>query len=177
NLNGHALTIESGNTTAITRTGGYIKSESNLAFNTSTISWQNMTSGLHQFPFGVNSSSFIPVSFTPTAGFGGTVSISTRATQASDNMPFTTGVLTSVAAGLNVNGSEISTEDVVDRWWDISAPGFTADVEVCYRKEENTLMAGYNTSMLNIIQWNGTGWEEPIGYGTGTISGIGKVSA
>src|SRR5258706_4050103 len=54
-LNGNTITIENGSPDAITRSGGYIKSESLLASNNSYIKWKNISSGNYVFPFGKNS--------------------------------------------------------------------------------------------------------------------------
>ncbi len=176
NLNGYTLTVESGSPAAITRTGGYIKSEMNAADNASILVWKNMTPGLHKFPFGVNSTSFIPVSFTPTSGFGNDVSISTRATPATDNQPFPSGIIASQTNTINVNGNPVSMTEAIDRWWKINAPGFTASVILTYRGIENSSPTGNFNDPIRIIQWTGNGWTPPLGSGTGTTANTGTVT-
>ena len=176
NLNGYTLTIESGNPTAITRINGYIKSEMNAAENTSILRWRKLTPGLHQFPFGVNASTYIPVEFTPTSGFGGDVSVSTRATTATDNRPCASTPSPPPITTI-INGSDIAINDAIDRWWNIKADGYTATVSLSYRGEENTISPARSLGNISVLQWNGSGWNQPVGTGNGTTSGIGKVTA
>ncbi len=176
NLNGFTLTIESGSSSAITRTSGYIKSEVDAAINTSILLWKSLTAGNHEFPFGINSTSYIPVTFTPLSGYGGDVSISTRATAASDNEPFATGVTDLHTSSLSVSGNSVTTEDAIDRWWNINATGYTANVVLTYRGIENTSAAGTYTDPVRVIQWNGSNWTLPGGTGIGTIASTGTVS-
>jgi hypothetical protein len=175
NLNGYTLTIESGATSAATRTSGYIKSEMNVADNTSILLWKNMTTGSHKFPFGVNSTTYIPVDFTPVSGSGGNVSISTRATSSSNNEPFPTGII-DTSVNLLVCGTNVSTENAIDRWWHIDASGFIANVILTYRGVENSSSSGNYNDPVRVIEWNGTGWTTPSGTGTGTLATTGTVS-
>ncbi len=176
NLNGHTLTIESGIPNAVTRVTGYIKSEMNAAINASRFRWKNMSSGLHRFPFGVNAASYLPVDFSPTSGFGGDVTIATRATSTADNMPYP-ATSSPPPIDLMVNGINIATDQAVDRWWDISADGFTADVALTYRAEENTLSISNSVGPMSIIQWNVNRWNQQIGNGSAALSGTGRVTA
>lgn len=190
NLNGTTVTIESGSTDAINRLNGYIKSEIDNADNTSILKWENLTSGDHEFPFGSSSAEYMPITFTPTAGMGGTASISTRSTIV-DNTPLPQSVLQDLATvnpnlnGLSstqdsshiiVNGIDIAQDEVLDRWWQISAPGVTANVTLSYRGEENTLAASKANSTMGLITWDGSTWNKRPISGLGTTTGIGTVT-
>ncbi|MCX6292483.1 MAG: T9SS type A sorting domain-containing protein [Bacteroidetes bacterium] len=177
NLNGYTLSVESGIPSAISRTGGYIKSEMNAANNTSIINWKHLVSGTHTFPFGVNAGTYIPVDFTPVSGFGGDVSVSTRATSSTDNQPYPLIANSTQPVNMAINGNDISVTDVIDRWWNISAPGFTADITLTYDAAENTLSPVNKTGSLAILPWTGSDWGQPTGNGTGSTSAAGRVSA
>src|SRR5207237_9430137 len=127
--------------------------------------------------FGVNSTSYIPVYFTPTYGLGGEVSISTRATAALDNLPEAAGTSSARPIVAGIHEYNFSSADAIDRWWKISATGFKADVTLSYLGTENTLAAGNNHGNIGILQWNGNNWNEPVGNGNGVVSGTGTVSA
>ena len=64
----------------------------------------------------------------------------------------------------------------VDRWWDISAPGFTATVTVSYKGSENTLPDSSAVSPLQINEWNGATWTKGLLSNKGVTSGIGTVT-
>ena len=59
----------------------------------------------------------------------------------------------------------------------ISADGFTADVSLSYRGQENTMNSEHCCGALGIQSWDGNAWDPPIGIGTGTTSSIGTVTA
>lgn len=170
-LNGYTVTIENGSDNAITRTTGYIKSESPYASNNSYIKWKNVSSGTYVFPFGKKSHYYLPVIFSPVSRAGGDVMIRTRVT-GQDNVPFPVNPLNLSA----VNAPADPNENVIDRWWDINAPGFTADVTITYAGDENTVSAAYRTGPLNIEQFNNGSWTRVSNAGTGAISGTGTAT-
>ncbi len=174
-LNNYNLIVEDGSTSAITRTSGYIKSETNSAINNSIIKWMNMSSGAHIFPFAVNSTSYIPVTFSPSIGTGGYVEISTRGT-GSDNTPFPG--ISNVGAVTNINrqGTDVSADNVIDRWWVINAPGFTSDVTLSYRGSENSTSSANANGNFAMQYWDGTRWSAGAGTAAGVTSGIGTIS-
>ncbi len=174
NLNGYELTIESGAANAITRTNGYIKSETNAAYNPSILTWKNVSGGAHEFPFGKGPSAYVPVIFTPTAGMGGDVSISTRATLFSDNTPIAT-VTPSALTAVTVD-STYAMEQLIDRWWTITANGFTANVTLSYFGSENTLNDSFATGNMEVNQWSGAYWGIAPSAIKGVTSGIGTVT-
>ena len=123
-----------------------------------------------------HSSNYIPVTFSPFIGTGGTVEISTRATGA-DNTPLTG--LSNVAAVSNLNrqGVDVSSDNVIDRWWVVKATGFTADLTLSYRGSENTTLTANASGTFAMQTWDGTRWSTQFGSTTGVSTGIGTISA
>ncbi|MBL7849966.1 MAG: T9SS type A sorting domain-containing protein, partial [Cyclobacteriaceae bacterium] len=117
-LNGNTLSVGNSATTAISRTTGYIKSESTTA-PYGTIRWFiNNGTGTYTYPFGVSSTQYIPfvmnITVAGTKGVGsGYVPVSTYATAAT-NPPgeYPTGVT-------NLNGTT-GGASVTDRYWNIT---------------------------------------------------------
>ncbi len=178
-LNQHTLTINNPNTTAVTYGSGYILSETNVAVNPSIIQWNMGTvTGAHIFPFGVASVQ-IPFTFNKLTSTDANIQVSTRATAASDNLPWA-GIsdANTVPAVNNMNsvwgGSAVTS--VIDRWWDIySAAGVTANVTFSYRGIENTMTSNPN-GPIQAQHWNGSIWELPVGSGTGLTVGVGTCT-
>lgn len=175
-LNNYTLTIESGSPTAVSRMDGYIKSENTIANNQSIVKWMNLSAGEHVFPFGVSSREFIPFTFIPVTGIGGTVSIATRST-GSDNLPYPNGGTLSPVTDLKRNGIEISKSSIIDRWFDIVAIGFKANIIASYRGIENTLADSLVDATLSFQFWDQNKWSPSFGNGIGVRNGIGIVSA
>ncbi|MEO8087503.1 MAG: T9SS type A sorting domain-containing protein [Bacteroidota bacterium] len=175
NLGGNALTINSGATNAITRTSGYINSEMSAGIAAGTIVWKNMNFGFHEFPFGTNATTFLPVQFFFMAGNTTDVSVSTYAASTPDNLPLP------IENGVPVNftgaPSAFTNTSIVDRWWSINAPNVTAGLVVTYRGTENTLDPSYQSGPMGFISWTGNSWNAPASTGTGAISGTGTVSS
>ncbi len=168
-LNGQSLVIENGNSNAVQRTGGFVRSES----DNGSIVWNNMNSGLHEFPFGTSSTIYIPVLFTPLTGIGNDVSISTKGTPNSDNSPVPSNLLSTILSLINFGYAE---NEVIDRWWKVSATGMTADVTLKFNSAENTLSLPNRLSPLGLRSWNTLSWTQPKGYGFAVLSGIGSVT-
>jgi len=176
-LNDYTLTIENGASNAIIRTSGYIKGETTSGTNSNIILWQSMSSGSHVFPFGYSSTEYIPIDFNLSVGAGSDVSASTRATATTDNLPWTGP--SSVAAVSHMNdtsNTDRSVEAVIDRWWNFTASGVTADVTLSYRGVENTLSPVLQTGNLARQYWDGSDWSPMAGTGIGVTSGIGTVA-
>ncbi|MDX1903653.1 MAG: T9SS type A sorting domain-containing protein [Thermonemataceae bacterium] len=179
NLNNNSLGLDNSSLGAIVRNNtSFIRSETNSATNNSRICWNmGSTTGAFVFPFGVSVTEYIPVTFNKQTNASSVICLSTRATLATDNTPWTTGVSNMVG----ISGATAE-NDVIDRWWDISstvnplpAPG--ADITFRYRGVENTI-ASSQTDNLAVQHWNGSDWEAPYSSGSpGVTSGIGSVTA
>lgn len=189
-LNSNTLNITNSAVGAITRSSGYIVSETNLAVNPSVIRWYHRNvGGSKVYPFGV-AGSYIPFTFNITSAMTNTtayVDVSTRATAAADNLPWAGA--SNVAAVSNMYSQNPPTSpdgtipSVIDRWWDITnSHPVTADATFSYRGSENTLndplyFAG---ALIGAQYWNGSQWvpnNGTIGSAASVTSGVGSVLA
>jgi hypothetical protein len=179
-LNTHTLTINNSSVNAITRTTGFIESETSPITGYGTIKWlmNGASAGSsYVFPFGTSASgSFIPVSFDiTTAGSGSNpnLSISTYPTVTSaspNNRPLPTGLTSLMNA---FTGAE-NAPNVLDRFWVINAVNFTSlpvsTLAFTYRESEWDLSGGStNTiveSQLKAQFNNGVIWSNPPVLGT-----------
>lgn len=178
-LNSKQLTVTNSATTAITRTSGYVVSETPTNPNPSKLQWNiGATTGAHIFPFGVDGS-YIPVTFNNSVAAGNVI-ISTRATAGSDNAPWSSSGANAMFPDIEPTNSE--GKCLIDRWWDISANGGVtltapgADVTFTYRGSENTLQSSspnYQTGLLlSGAHWNSgpLDWNDGKGGAMGTYN-------
>jgi len=175
-LNLNTLTIQNPSTTAITRTNGYIVSETDLAINPSILAWNmGTTTGSFVFPFGATDGSYIPVTFNKTTSGSSNVSVSTRATATTNNQPLagaSDGGTIAAVNSLTSYGADISTSSVIDRWWDIyPSAAVTANVTFSYRGSENT--TSDPTTEIAVQHWTGSYWNNGKGGIAGTYSATG----
>lgn len=183
------LVVDNSAANAITRNTGWIISEGQYNY----VKWNCGTvTGNYIYPFGYNTSSYLPLTFNKTTAGASNVSVSTWGTATSDNLPWA-GVSDAgtVAAVSNMYdgtlGQDGSDEAVIDRWWDIyTSAAATANVTFSYRGAENTMSAGYQTAELASQHWTGSIWNDGKGgtsgsytsTGTnGVTAGIGSVTA
>jgi hypothetical protein len=174
-LNTHTLTINNSSVNAITRTTGFIESESSPLTGYGTIKWliNGASAGsIYVFPFGTSASgTFIPVSLDiATAGSGSnpSLSISTYPTVTSanpNNRPLPTGLVSLMNA---FTGAE-NAPNVLDRFWVVDAANFSSfpvsTLVFTYRESEWDLSGGStNTiveSQLKAQFNNGVIWSNP----------------
>ncbi|MBI2269249.1 MAG: T9SS type A sorting domain-containing protein [Bacteroidetes bacterium] len=150
-LNSNALYLTSNSAGALTRTSGYIISESTN--NEGEIFWNvGATVGSYIYPFGTIAGTYIPLIFQLTAGNAGYVSVSTYPT-ASDNTPYpsTPDNVTNLLRG----GTDNST-NVIDRFWQIdkNGPSGTATVSYTYDQAEVTGGVVGNEGLLQAQRYN-----------------------
>ncbi|MCC7232020.1 MAG: T9SS type A sorting domain-containing protein [Bacteroidia bacterium] len=177
NLNSRTLTIENGATDGIIRTNGYINGENDNAVNNSIIAWQDISSGIHIFPFGYSSAEYLPVTFNVLSGTGNTISAATRGTALPDNQPWSgAGDVPAVTTMAGPSNPDMSVLSVIDRWWNFSADGITANVTITYRGAENTVSSALRYGQFGIQAWNGTNWSTIQGSGNGVTSGTGALT-
>lgn len=181
-LNGYSLSIHAAAITSITRIGGYVKSE--LTNNTSKLKWfMGATAGARIFPFGVNNSTYIPLTYNLTSGNVDTVVISTYGTPPT-NLPWPT--LPQSVLNLNsLMGLLPDNRDAtVDRFWQIGKSNGTgissiATITFTYAPSELPIPP-YNvpTDMRAQRYHKGTNkWQTPLpgqttGANTVTVPGI-----
>jgi hypothetical protein len=156
-LNSNTLNVTNSAAGAITRSSGYIISETPSGSNPSTIRWYHRTvGGSKVYPFGV-AGSYIPFTFnitTPMANAGAYVQVSTRATASSNNQPWASGV--SHMYSPNVPYTDGSIPAVIDRWWQVdNSHALTANATFSYRGSENTLNLLYNNGLIGAQYWAG----------------------
>lgn len=173
-LNLHTLLVNNPNTTAVTRTTGFIISETDTANNPSVIEWNaGSVNGTYVFPFGLlTTPNYIPLTISKSSG-NTAMRVSTRMTPNSDNAPLESTVTTMYSALIGGSGEAAA---VIDRWYDISsATAFTGAVDFTYRGAENTTTFA-PTGTFGAQNWNGSGWLAVTGNGQGVTSGTAVVS-
>ncbi|MDO8999542.1 MAG: T9SS type A sorting domain-containing protein [Bacteroidota bacterium] len=186
NLNSFLLTITNPVAAAVTYGTGYVLSETNVAVNPSIMRWNMGTNtGAHVFPFGVAGSQ-IPFTFNKTTVGASNINVSTRATAASDNLPWAGasnvgGVTFFYCPNNLMSGNPCATNSVIDRWWDITpSAAVTANCTFSYRGIENTLNAPYNTGNIGAQWWDGSFWNlnnATTGSAPAVSAGVGAVTA
>lgn len=174
-LNSNTLIITNPLPSAVTRTSGYILSETNPAAGYGTVEWRmgNSTAGNNYiYPFGTFSGDTIPFHFNVAAAgtqtTSGNISVATYPTAANaspNNLPLPTGVsdLNNPATG---NDNSLL---CLDRFWIIDANNYaanpSADLIFSYRDTEwNTANASTNTILedsLRAWRWSGSQWQNP----------------
>lgn len=175
-LNANELTVNNSTASAITRTSGFIISETDPSSGYGTVKWMaGNNTGNYVMPFGNPSSGhYLPVSFeinTPGTGASGYLSVATYPTNTTalpNNRPLPTG-LTSL---LSVAGTE-NASNTVDRWWVMDVNGYSdkpvSTLSLTYRDSEWDASGG-STNMIteNMLQAqsnNGAVWN-PMTMGT-----------
>lgn len=188
-LNGNRIDITNSATGAISRSTGYIISETPSAVNPSIIRWYHRTDGGSKvYPFGVGGD-YIPFTFgitstmTNTAGY---VDVSTRYTP-STNLPWAGASNVAAVSHMFSPNPSASTDgtipSVIDRWWDISnSDPVTANLTFSYRGSENTLNDALYlpNGQIGAQYWDGTGWmpdNGTIGSAASVTTGIGSITA
>jgi hypothetical protein len=171
-LNTHTLLVNNPNASAITRTTGFIISETNMGTNPSLIEWNaGSTNGTYVFPFGLLAApNYIPLTISKSSG-NTSMRVSTRMTIANDNAPWESTVTDMYSTAVGGSGEVVA---VIDRWYDISsATAFTGAVDFTYRGIENTTVTP--TGTFGAQNWNGS-WQASVGSGPGVTSGTASVS-
>ncbi|MBL7925031.1 MAG: T9SS type A sorting domain-containing protein [Bacteroidia bacterium] len=173
-LNGYTLTAEALNSSGT----GYVKSEEPNAINQSKLKLAYTPSNKNLlFPFGKSSTALIPVNINITNNPGtGYITVSTRAT-GPDNNPLPGTDYVSAITNINPGGPDVSTTHVIDRWWEVHAPGVTAQYSLRYAGSENSTSGSVSGGSFNVQYWNGSVFTKINSSGTGVTSGTGTVVA
>lgn len=101
----------------------------------------------------------------------GTLEISTRKTQV-DNLPLPGAYHVDAVTTLSFDGTNISTSRLIDRYYEIHAPGISANYTLGYHGSENTTDIFAAQSVLTGLIWNGTRWIEIPCTETGVINPV-----
>jgi hypothetical protein len=167
NLNALTMTVTNATTGAITRTSGYVLSES-VSPNYGYLSWQIGTSsvGTYTVPFGTaGGTAYIPFIFTITSpgnASTGAVAAATYPTDASaspNNSPWPSGTPAMTDASLNPLWSKIA-----DRFWNVNLNNYTTRPTLTYAftyqdASPNDLLGTNNLTETNLqaIYYGGPG--------------------
>ena len=166
NLNDKTLNIENGTANGIRKTNGLIISDGSSS--SGFIRWMNVNSDNHVIPFGTKDGKLVPITFKPVSGIGQNFSASTRSAE-KDNQPYPSSNITFPG------GSPYANDQVIDRWWNFNAPGIVADITLTYDNSENSLSPALANEQLNIIQWNGRGWNITNAKANGSTNKPGSI--
>jgi gliding motility-associated-like protein len=181
NLNSYTCTITNPSSTAITRTTGYIISETGPSSGYGRLQWNidNSTSS-YTIPFGTANADYIPFIYNVTApgSTGGNISVATYPTSVvatPNNRPLPAGV-----TDLNYKGAE-NAASCVDRFWvtDLNySNNPTADLTFTYLDPEWNAFGGSTNSIiqdsLQAWRWDGSQWQNPT---VGSYIGPNQVKA
>jgi hypothetical protein len=172
-LDGRELQLQNGDSQAVLRTGGGIISDGHDGNGNGRIVWKNMQAGAHLFPLSDADGTYLPLTITPTGGFGADLTVSSNRT-AQDNRPLPLTLQSAAVTSQFIAG--LATDNLIDRWWEITATGMTATVSFSYSALENTLPLDLRLSFLGAVRWTGSGWTQPAGSGMGITLGTGTVT-
>lgn len=173
NLNGKTLVVTNPLPSGITRTSGYIISETDPSVGYGTIDWVigNSISGSNYiYPFGTISGTYVPFLFSLTAAGVqsalGSVAVATYPTNVTanpNNLPLPTGV-----SNLQDDEGKESASSCLDRYWIINSNNYStnpvADITFTYRDLEWDRTGGSTNNFASEgtlfgWMWNGTQWK------------------
>lgn len=194
-LNSNTLIVTNQNSSAITRTSGYIISETPPASGYGTVQWNLGNSASNYiYPFGTFAGNYIPflfnISSAGTQNGTGNISVSTYPTITS-NVPNNRDLPSGVTDLIDrVTGNEAAPK-CDDRFWITSANNYssnpTANITFTYEDSEWDLSSGSSNTItedsLRAWRWDGSQWVNPptgidnSSANTVTTSGVKKFSA
>lgn len=153
---GRTIIIENSPNTSITRVAGYIRAET--YDGASNVKWMFAADNTpHIFPFGLDPTTYIPLTVTSTGGNAGFITASTFKTSPA-NLPYPPGVghVNSVATGAD------NSADCVDRFWKINQSGTSTTFNAVFSAPvaEFPAIAGpYKAQHYNYV---GGFWDNPF---------------
>ena len=169
-LNGFTCNITNPMASAITRTSGYMISETLPTNSYGRVQWDiGSTVDNYTIPFGTVAADYIPFSYnvTTAGNSGGNISVATYpsdVTASVNNRPLPDGV-----TNFNDSDGAESAPDALDRFWIVDLNNFstnpTADLTFTYREDEWDAIAGSTNSIsedsLEAWRWDGASWLNP----------------
>ncbi|MES2284987.1 MAG: gliding motility-associated C-terminal domain-containing protein [Bacteroidota bacterium] len=179
-LNSKTVIVTNPASTAITRTSGYIISETDPGPGYGRIQWNlGNTSSNYTYPFGTISGTYIPFLYDVTSAGAqstiGNISVATYPTSVTsipNNRPLPSGV-----TNLNAFSGDESDVTCADRFWVVDATNYssnpTADLTFTYRDDEWDLTGGSTNDIvedsLKGWMWSGIQWQNPA-FGTCNVT-------
>jgi hypothetical protein len=157
NLNGYSLSVTNSSTSAIATSSGYIESETQTTPYAPVIWTIGGNTGSYIFPFGKNSTNYIPFTFNITSGgapYSATLSVATYGT-VPNNTPYPSGV-----TDMNSDGVDVSA-DVVDRFWIITPNSYTTNPTATLTFVAAPSEVGTITN-LTVQQWSSGNFWDPV---------------
>ncbi len=180
-LNRNLLTINRTTPSSVVRTSGWVKSEDTPPGNYSTMAWNiGATPGTYTFPFGTNSTTYIPFKITPT-GDAGIVNVATYKTPA-DNTPYPVSNgpfgITVVHMQSQATGANVSITDVIDRFWQVNKSGATTTASLVFSYKPTAAPAGEEPAAGPFV-YTAQRYQVPGGTGSpfGGWQNLGGVNA
>lgn len=173
-FNSNSLIVTNPLPAAITRTTGYIVSETDPAAGYGIVEWQIGNSGAgnnYTYPFGTTSGTYIPFDFNvTTAGTQtttGNISVATYPTNVTtnpNNLPYPTSV-----SNLNDASGNNASLICLDRFWITTPNNYSAspvaDITFSYTDSEWDNSGGSANTIvedsLKAWRWTGTQWSNP----------------
>ena len=171
-LNTNTLIVTNPSSSAITRTSGYIISETPPSSGYGTIQWNLAgATGNYEYPFGTTAGAYIPFLLDISSagnGAGGSMSVSTYPTITS-NVPNNRELPSGVTDLINQQTGNEAAPKCADRFWMIDANNYssnpTAGITFTYQESEWDLTNGSTNTItedsLKGWRWDGTQWENP----------------
>lgn len=176
NLNRKTITITNPSASAITRTSGFIISESQPSSGYGTIKWNiGSNTGNYVFPFGTSAVNYFPliINKTTTGSTIGTASISASTYPTATNFsPNNRELPTGVFDFDNTCGKEHASK-ALDRFWVLASDNYStqpeSNITFSYLESEWNTASGSNNNIdeQELKAWNYSGSWQPKG---GTIS-------
>ncbi len=171
-LNSNTVIVTNPASSAITRSSGYIISETDPIVGYGKIQWNlGNTSANYTYPFGTTSGAYIPFLYNVTSAGTqtaiGNISVATYPTVVTsipNNRPLPTGV-----SDLNDASGNESDVSCADRFWNVDVLNYStnpiAGITFTYRDDEwDAIVGSTNIIIENDLlawMWSGTQWQNP----------------
>ncbi len=165
---GRNIIIEKQLSSGITRTNGYIRAETYDGASTVTWRFLNNTSS-RVIPFGIDASTYIPLTLTCTSGNAGYVSVSTYKTNPA-NIPYPPAV---GHVNSSITGTDASA-DCVDRFWKIHSDSTGATFTATFSAPVAEFPASAGPYKAQHYNYLGGIWDNPF-QGVQTYNSAGTV--
>jgi hypothetical protein len=174
-LGSQVITLESGTPGALTTTGGSFTGADLSGTVKGGLQWLNIEPGSHVVPFSDGDGTSVNISFEPKSGFGNDLKVTTCET-GPDNRPLPGNTTAGAVTHTMINGNDISSSHMIDRWFLISAQDITGDITLEYLPSENTMLPEISRSEIHPMVWKGNEWIQLNGAATATTEQKGSIT-